>query len=85
MQGDGGWIDVGASYFLREGYYRDIIVDIGYQSNIQVAHKDVTVGNFTPRNFVARIIENKGKTYVFDPLIDTTVLTKNGTVYQKKF
>lgn len=85
MLGDGGWVDVGSSLYLRPGYYRNIIVDIGYILEFNGVTKDKNDGNFVSRSFVARLAEYKGKTYEYDPRVDTIVTTKGGAIYQKRF
>lgn len=85
MQEEGGWKAVGSSWYLRPGYYRDIVVDIGYRSTIESLHKDNTTGNFEPRNFVVRLYEYRGTTYAFDENVDTPVTNRQGKIYQKRF
>ncbi len=85
MQEEGGWKEVGSSWYLEPGYYRDIVIDIGYQQTIEALHKDNVTGNFEPRNFTARLYEYKGTTYEFDEDIDTPVTDPSGKIYQKRF
>jgi hypothetical protein len=85
IQEEGGWKEVGSSWYLRPGYYRDIVIDIGYRETIEALHKDNVTGNFEPRNFVARLYEYHGTTFVFDETVDTPVTDRSGKVYQKRF
>lgn len=85
MQEEGGWKEVGSSWYLRPGYYRDIVIDIGYRATIEPLHKDNTTGNFERRNFVVRLYEYRGTTYAFNENIDTPITDRRGRMYQKRF
>lgn len=86
MQNEGGWEEVGRMQFAKPGYYRDIVIDIGYQQQIEILDKDNTPGNVQHRAFVVRIerpraeIRKDGEFWVREPIRD-----KFGRVYQKNF
>lgn len=86
MQKSGGWEEVGLTQFDKPGYYRDVVVDIGYQQQIEGPEKDNTIGNVEHRAFVVRIERAKsvtsdnGELWVREPIRD-----RFGRVYQKKF
>lgn len=85
LQKEGGWEAVGWSWLLQPGYYQDLVIDIGYQSELDFLTKDNTPGNIEHRNFVARIFEYKGTTQIFDEQIDTPIRDRSGRIYQKRF
>jgi len=86
MQKSGGWEDVGWVRFDKPGYYRDVVVDIGYQQEIESLHKDNSSGNYEPRAFVARMERfTNADTAIDDVFVKEPVLDRRGQLYQKRF
>lgn len=86
MQKSGGWKEVGWARFAKAGYYRNVVIDIGYQQEIVPLHKDNTPGNYEPRAFVARIEKPiNADTAVDEIFIKEPILDSRGHIYQKRF
>lgn len=86
MQKTGGWEEVGWARFAKAGYYRNVVIDIGYQQEIVPLLKDNTPGNYEPRAFVARIEKPiNTDTGVDEFVIKEPILDSRGHIYQKRF
>lgn len=87
MQTEGGWAPVGMSWYLPAGHYTNMVIDIGLHQEIYPEFKDKHIGNFVPRNFVARLYKDGGKLYTYDDdSSDVPVKDASGSkVYQKRF
>ena len=86
MQKTGGWEEVGWTWFNKAGYYRNVVIDIGYQQSIVLLHKDNAPGNFESNAFVARIERPINTDVAIDEkTIKEPVLDRRGHIYQKRF
>lgn len=86
MQKEGGWEEVGWARFARPGYYRNVVIDIGQQQNIDVLHKDNTLGNIEHRAFVVRIEKPTNTDAAVDEVfVREPIRDRRGNVYQKNF
>ncbi|MBI5019570.1 hypothetical protein HZB58_04850 [Candidatus Gottesmanbacteria bacterium] len=86
MQKQGGWEEVGWARFAKPGYYRDVVIDIGQQQEIDSVHKDNTIGNIEHRAFVARIERPiNADTAINENFIREPIRDRRGNIYQKKF